>query len=143
MHMKTTWNDDMASVVLRLTLAVIFVSHGYLKLAITDGYKWAPNLPPLVANLVAWGEVIGGLALAVGLLSRLAAVGLGIIQLGAIAVVTSHREFIGDLIPKQASELGMTFSRVGYEYNTALVAMCIAVALIGSGAFSLDHLLLN
>ena len=43
--------------------------------------------------LVAWGEFLGGLALAIGMLTRLASLGLILIQLGAIYLVTAPRGF--------------------------------------------------
>jgi uncharacterized membrane protein YphA (DoxX/SURF4 family) len=136
--MKADWQKDLTAGVLRLTLAVICVSHGYIKLTVTD--NWAPYLHPTVAQLVPWGEVIGGLALGVGLLSRLAALGIGIIQVGAIAVVRWREDFIADLIPP-GTQIGLTFRQAGFEYNIALLAMCIGVLVLGGGLYSLDHLL--
>jgi putative oxidoreductase len=133
---------DLAPLILRWMLAVIFVSHGFLKLYIPhEGASWAGNLlHPNVALLVAWGELLCGIALAVGLLTRIAALGIAVIQLGAIALVTQHREFIHDLL-KPGPESGFRFTSVGYEYNAALVAMCVAVILLGGGMFSIDYLL--
>ena len=79
---------------------------------------------------VAWGELFGGVALILGFLTRLAALGLVVIQMGAIYTVT----------------WGIGFSLVhggGYEYNVALIAMCLAVFLLGGGYFSLDWLALR
>jgi uncharacterized membrane protein YphA (DoxX/SURF4 family) len=75
---------------------------------------------------VAWGELLGGGAMLLGVLTRLAALGLIIIQAGAIALVTYQRGF--------APESG-----VGYEYNIALLAMCLSLLLAGAGPWSLDH----
>jgi len=75
---------------------------------------------------VAWGEVLGGFALLFGLLTRVAAVGLLIIQAGAILTVTAAR--------------GFSFVRGGgYEYNLALIAMCLTVLLVGGGPFAVDN----
>jgi len=75
---------------------------------------------------VAWGEVLGGFALLFGLLTRVAAVGLLIIQAGAILTVTAAR--------------GFSFVRGGgYEYNLALIAMCLTVLLVGGGPFAIDN----
>jgi uncharacterized membrane protein YphA (DoxX/SURF4 family) len=81
-----------------------------------------------VAQLaVAWGELLGGIALLVGLLTRLAAVGLIIIQVGAIYTVTFEKGF---------SAAG----GIGFEYNLAIIAMCLAVFFWGAGNLSVDVL---
>jgi uncharacterized membrane protein YphA (DoxX/SURF4 family) len=71
---------------------------------------------------VAWGEVAGGLALLVGWPTRLAALAMLLVQGGAIYTVTFARGFVG-----------------GYEFNVALVAMCLALAFMGGGKLSLDY----
>jgi uncharacterized membrane protein YphA (DoxX/SURF4 family) len=79
----------------------------------------------VVQLLVAWGEVVGGIAVLFGLLTRLATVGLIIIQAGAIATVTSMKGF------------GVTAG--GYEYNVALIAMLLVLLLQGPGVVSVDY----
>jgi uncharacterized membrane protein YphA (DoxX/SURF4 family) len=101
---------------------------------LTRDYAGAANpLPatlgyPAVQVAVAWGEVVGGLALLAGILTRLAALGILVIQVGAIWTVTWAK--------------GFSFADGGgYEFNLALLAMCIALAILGGGALSVDHLL--
>jgi uncharacterized membrane protein YphA (DoxX/SURF4 family) len=77
---------------------------------------------------VAWGELLGGFALLLGILTRLAAVGLLVIQAGAIYTVTLAVGFS----PEDGG---------GYEYNVALIAMCLALVLTGGGALAVDNLL--
>ena len=76
---------------------------------------------------VAWGELLGGIAMALGLLARLAALGLIVIQAGAIWTVTYALGFAMDAGP-------------GYEYNIAIIAMCVALVSLGGGRLSVDHL---
>jgi putative oxidoreductase len=95
-------------------------------------------MPPLpetvqmhaVQFAVAWGELVGGLALILGLLTRLAAVGLLIIQVGAIYTVTFAKGF-------------SVAAGGGYEYNVSLMAGCLALALMGAGTFAFDHWLMQ
>jgi uncharacterized membrane protein YphA (DoxX/SURF4 family) len=88
----------------------------------SDALAWS------IAQLaVAWGEVAAGLALLLGLLTRFAALGLIVIQAGAIATVTGARGF--------AISAGVA----GYDYNVALLAMCLCLVLTGGGTLSLDH----
>jgi putative oxidoreductase len=142
---------ELAALFLRLALAVIFLYHGLDKIMGRDhdwGAAWAtkmwlnnpdvqrvgpdgdPVTPgemfPAVQLLVAWAEALGGAALAVGLFSRIAAVAMIIVQAGAIWLVTFARGFAG---------VG------GYEYNVALIVMCLAVLILGDGALAVDKLI--
>jgi len=92
-----------------------------------------PELTQLyvVQLLVAWGEVIGGVALLLGLLTRVAAFGMMLIQLGAIYSLTAARGF----------SIGTIADGGGPEYNVALVVMCLALVLEGGGALAVDHVL--
>jgi uncharacterized membrane protein YphA (DoxX/SURF4 family) len=74
---------------------------------------------------VAWGELLCGLAMLVGVLTRLAAVGIIVIMVGAIYTVTGARGFVAD-------------AGAGYEYNLAIVAMCVVLIIKGAGPVSLD-----
>jgi putative oxidoreductase len=63
----------------RLLMALIFVGAGYSKIggyAATQGYMEAMNVPGALLPLVILVELGGGLAIALGLLTRLAALGL-------------------------------------------------------------------
>jgi len=146
---------NLVALILRLGLAVIFLFHGLDKIVKGDGgADWVTQMyagQPLTTVMkpedersqtiqvpasltfastqaaVAWGEFLGGLALALGLLTRVAAFGLIIIQIGAICLVTYPR--------------GFRFDRGGgYEYNLALVAMCLALLILGPGRWSVDAL---
>jgi uncharacterized membrane protein YphA (DoxX/SURF4 family) len=77
---------------------------------------------------IAWGELLGGTALLLGAFTRLAALGMIIIQGGAILLVTGPRGF---------SYLGGG----GYEFNVALVAMCVVLLILGPGTWAVDHYL--
>jgi putative oxidoreductase len=126
---------------LRLGLAVICLYHGAMKLLVTDGTQWYPELDPNLQLAVAWGEAVGGLALLLGLLTRLTALGIGAIQVGAIVLVTGQREFGGSsTLPANLQHMAFTF-HVGFEYNFALIVMCVALFFMGGGRMSLDHAL--
>ncbi len=128
---------QLGSFLLRLGLAAIFIFHGYLKLAQGGGRAWNDTLPETTQLAVAWGETICGLALLIGLFSRLAAIGLTVIMVGAIVVQTGRFDFIhlAYLRPNPAAV------PTGAEYNFALIIMCLAVLALGSGMVSLDYLL--
>jgi putative oxidoreductase len=122
----------LVPLVLRLGLAVIFVFHGLGKITPPEkdwGAAWAIGMPDAPATpvqlAVAWGELIGGIALALGFLTRLAAAGLAVIMAGAIATVHG---------PK-----GFSLAQGGYEYNFAILVMCAALILGGGGPLGLDR----
>lgn len=139
---KRIWSDlpkqhaHLGSFLLRVGLAVIFIFHGYLKLIQEGGRAWTDTLDGDVQVAVAWGEMLCGVALLVGLLSRLAAVGLVVIMVGAIVVQTGRFDFIyvGEYHRANPSRIP-----TGAEYNFALIVMCLAVVAIGSGVFSADY----
>jgi putative oxidoreductase len=114
---------------LRLGLAIIFIYHG-LDLVGGEGHNWGTtwneHLPAAGQAVVAWGELIGGLALAVGFLTRLAAAGIAIIMIGAIATVHWPH--------------GFDVRHGGFEYNFAILVMCAALIVGGGGTWAVDRL---
>ena len=131
-------NVHLASLVLRLGLAAIFIANGYLKVVVLlDGRHWDNKLPETTQMAVAWGELVCGSVLFLGLLSRLAALGLIAIQGGAILLYTKRYDFIN--IEYNASDPYRIAP--GSQFNFALIIMCLAVVLLGSGMVSVDHLI--
>ncbi len=118
----------VVTLLLRLGLAVVFVYHG-LQLINADtgwGTAWNPDLPPWQQMLVAYGELIGGIAVAFGFLTRLAALGLAVIMMGAI--ITVHWPTFD-------------ITAGGFEYNFILIIVCLALIILGGGVLSLDRLI--
>jgi putative oxidoreductase len=136
--------DSWPLFVVRVMLGIIFVAHGVQKLfgwfggpglAGTIGYfRQALGVPAPLTVLAAATEFFGGLGVLVGLLARLAALGLIVVMLVAIAKVhVPHGFFIN-----WSLEAGKGH---GMEMNLALIAMAVAVFIGGAGAASLDRLL--
>jgi putative oxidoreductase len=128
--------EMLVPLILRLTLAVIFVIHGLSKInPETDwGASWlakGAEAPPAGLQIaVAYGELLGGIALAVGFLTPLAALGIIAVMVGAIASMHS---------PRFAS----TATQHGSDFNFALIAMCLALIFIGPGPLSFDRYMFN
>jgi putative oxidoreductase len=133
--MLTTFSKNtLVPLLLRLALAAIFIYHG-LELVWGPDNQWGTSwmnkmkmdypAPAPVQALVAWGELLGGVAMALGLLTRLAALGIVIIMTGAIATVHWPYGFVD-------------VERRGYEYNFAIIVMCLCLMLGGAGPLSLD-----
>jgi putative oxidoreductase len=126
--------NTIVPLLLRLGLAAIFLYHGGEKVfgAGNDlGFDWArsfPNPPPKIAQfLVAWGELLGGAAMLLGLLTRVAAVGIAIIMVGAIVTTTAAK--------------GFSVVQGGFEYNLLIIIVCAALFLMGAGTISADRFL--
>ena len=120
-------------ILLRFALAAVFIYHGLGKVSPEANYgvSWGdkmPNPPPkLIQLLVAWGEVLGGAACALGILTRFAALGLAAIMVGAIVTVHATK--------------GFGLEGGGYEYNLVLIVVCLSLALLGAGTLSLDRVI--
>jgi putative oxidoreductase len=121
--------------ILRAALAVVFIYHGLDKVTPGSGYgaHWMPDSPdhpalPVALQLaVAWGELLGGVAIALGLLTRIAA--LGIIAIMAGAIFTVH------------GKAGFGMQHGGFEYNYVLIMVAVALILCGAGTLSLDQVI--
>src|SRR2546421_12531213 len=88
--------NTLAPLILRAGLAVIFIYHGLGKVNEGTGWgtNWAGNTQPVAVQLaVGWGELIGGIAVALGLLTRLAVLGLATIMTGAIITIHGQHGF--------------------------------------------------
>ncbi len=137
--------SSWSTFVIRVVLGVIFFAHGAQKvmgwfggygLKGTVGYFTSIGIALPVAYLVCFFEFLGGLGLIVGLFTRLAALAIIVVMIGAIAKVHwQHGFFLNwSLTPGKGH---------GYEANLAFIAMALACLLAGGGALSLDRLLLG
>lgn len=119
--------------IVRIIVGLVFLAHGAQKLfvlgigGVTGGFtQMGVPLPGVTAPLVALVELFGGIALIIGLLTRLAALGLAADMLGAILLVHIKGGF---------------FMPMGVEFALTLLAALIAIAVSGAGAYSLDDVL--
>lgn len=115
----------------RIMTGIIFVAHGYQKFFVygLDGTTSAfaqmgVPAPSITAPLVAVVELGGGLALILGLLTRLAAFALAIDMLVAVVLVRLKGGF---------------FNPNGAEFEILLCVACVALAVAGAGALSIDE----
>src|SRR5882724_9349217 len=132
-------NDDYAALVMRLFLGIVFFAHGAQKvLGWFGGYGASATLqgfakmgmPPVLTVLIMAAELGGGLLLIVGFLTRLAALGIGCVMLGAIVLVHSKVGFFMNWGGSQKGE--------GFEYHLLALGLAIALLIKGGGALSVD-----
>lgn len=121
---------DVALLILRLIIGAIFVAHGGQKLftygidGVAAGFgQMGIPFPSLMAPFISLLEFAGGIALVVGVLTRLAALGLAFNMLGAI--VFAHLQ-AGFFLPN------------GIEFALALFGSAALLTMTGSGTYSLD-----
>ncbi len=119
-----------AALLLRVTLGVLFLAHGGLKLFVftpagTAQFFASLGLPAALAYITIAAELIGGVAMIVGFMSRWVALALIPILLGAI--VTVH------------GPAGFFFNNPngGWEYLALWIVGQVTVALLGDGAYAI------
>jgi putative oxidoreductase len=121
----------LVPLLLRAALAVVFIFHGLDHVRVGGGFTWAnqmPDPPPeILQAAVAWGQLAGGIALALGLFTRLAAIGIIAVMVGAILKV--H-------LPH-----GFDIRNQGYEYNLVLIVIAVCLVISGGGTLSMDRII--
>jgi putative oxidoreductase len=131
---------DAALLLNRLVLGVFFAISGFHKLFVPKRHrefrktldKAGVPLLGVMEWFVGGVEFLGGLAVSVGLLSPLAA--LGLLAVSAVAALTTG----GDKLPKEPLDAADTFDSVLYLPEVLYIAMAALVILAGPGAYSLD-----
>ena len=120
--------------VLRLALGAILIAHGAQKIfqfglagASESFASMGIPLASVAAPVVAYVELIGGVAIVVGFATRIAAALAAVTLLVATFVV--HLPF------------GIFVADNGFELTLALAAVCIALVATGAGKLSIDALL--
>jgi putative oxidoreductase len=134
-------SNDLLLTVVRLVLGVVFFAHGAQKmLGWFGGYGFHGTMgfftrqlgiPAPFAFLAICAEFFGGLGLIFGLLSRVAALGIIVNMLVAVATVHIRNGFFMNWFGQQKGE--------GFEYHLLAIALAIVVLVKGAGAFSLDR----
>jgi len=118
-----SWAVNWGLVPLRLVVGLVFAVHGAQKLFVfglggAAGFmaKVGIPLPSVAAVVVMAVEILGGLALILGLGTRLAAALLAIEMVVAILAVRLNMGFVG-----------------GYEFELTLLAASLSLGLLGAG----------
>jgi putative oxidoreductase len=133
MTTRTSDLHALGTTLLRLIVGVTFAAHGAQKLfgfgiAGTAGFLGSLGVPManVMAPVLIATELGGGLLLVLGLLTRYVSIPLVFTMAVAIASVHLQHGF---------------FAPQGYEFPLLLGVGALTLALQGSGAFALDHLI--
>jgi putative oxidoreductase len=136
-------DDSAATTILRLALGIVFFAHGAQKmLGWFGGYGFsgtmgfftgAIHIPAPLAFLAIAAEFFGGIGLILGFLTRIAAFGIAMNMLVAIATV--HGKF-GLFMNWNGTQKGE-----GFEYHLLVIAMAAFLMIRGAGALSVDRAL--
>jgi putative oxidoreductase len=118
--------------ILRAALALIFIYHGYPKLVRTDAmmrqFFVQHGFPGYFVGLAGILECVGGGLLLLGLFTRPAALLLAAEMLIAIWKVKMVHG---------------VFAVNEYQFELVLAAACVALATVGAGRLSVDHVMLG
>ncbi|OGE22531.1 MAG: hypothetical protein A3J42_05535 [Candidatus Dadabacteria bacterium RIFCSPHIGHO2_12_FULL_53_21] len=133
-------SDDIGAFVARITLGVVMLPHGLQKLLGLFGgagfsgtveFFVSSGIPAFVAILIIIGESFGAIGLIAGFLSRLAALGITVIMLGAIVTVHLQNGFF--------MNWGGTAAGEGFEFHLLAVGLGLIVLIKGGGIWSVDR----
>jgi uncharacterized membrane protein YphA (DoxX/SURF4 family) len=119
---KIKKNADLGLLLLRLAVGVIFLAHGWAKFAAmgdTITFFAKLGMPAVVAYAVAFIELVGGIALILGIYTELAALALVIVM--AVALV---------YVKMATFKLGLLG---GYELDLVLLAANLTILFSGPG----------
>ncbi|MBI3396080.1 MAG: DoxX family protein [Spirochaetia bacterium] len=134
---------DPALTIIRVVVGAVIFAHGAQKLLGwfggygfkgTMGYlTGTAKLPYVIALLVIIIESFGSLGLILGLGTRVAALGIIAVMLGA--AITAHRS-VGFFMNWNGNLKGE-----GYEFHIVVIGAAAALVINGGGAYALDSLI--
>jgi len=127
--MNSHSNADYAALLLRVSLGILFIAHGALKLFVftpagTVGFFESLGLPAIFAYLTILAELGGGAALIAGFATRLVSIATLPILLGAVFMVHGANGWL------------YTNPNGGWEFPAFWAATLLVQALLGDGAYA-------
>ncbi|ADC51537.1 catechol-2,3-dioxygenase membrane subunit [Alkalihalophilus pseudofirmus OF4] len=122
---------EVSLLIIRVVLGVTFLIHGIDKfqmgLGNVAGWFESIGIMGFFGYVVASIELVGGIALILGVGTRIISALIGFIMLGAIFMVKLPLGFMG------------AEAAAGYELDIALLAMAAALVISGSKLLALDN----
>lgn len=127
-YVKYFNNPSLGLLLLRLALGIVFIYHGLTKFQNMDttiGFFASVGLVAAVAWMVASIETLGGMAVLLGVGTRVAGGLLAVVMLGAIITVKG----------------AMGFANGGYEFDLVLLLSSLAILFMGPGRYTVKYAL--
>jgi len=117
---------DLGILLLRLMVGLVFVNSGYTHLKDPAARAKSIGMSKPFTMFLGAAELAGGLGVAFGVLTQLAAFGLILIMLGAIwkKIFAWHTGFWGEKV-------------TGWHYDLMLILMNLVIAFTDGGAYGL------
>lgn len=131
--------QELAPLLMRLVLAAVFIAHGHPKLfkdlSGTALFLESLGFKPAKFWAIVLGgvEFFGGIMLFFGVATQLAASLIAVVMVAAILVVKRKQGLVG--LPATS---GSAAQAGGYEFELALLAIALALLILGPGAFAID-----
>jgi putative oxidoreductase len=139
-RLLVTSNDEVLTL-MRLVLGIVFFLHGAQKVlgwfggfgfsGTMHAFTGMMHIPAPFAFLAIMAEFLGGIGLIVGLLARVAAFGIAMNMIVAVAMVHFANGPFMNWYGNQKGE--------GYEYHLLAIVIAVTIMIRGAGAFSVDH----
>lgn len=129
------YKNELGALILRVTLGVLFFIHGFVKFqgGIENIVGWFESigLPGFIAYGVALLEMIGGIALIIGLATRLVSALFALLMIGATLKVKLSVGLLGN------------GQMAGYELDLAFLVIALYLVINGSKILSVSQLIFN
>jgi putative oxidoreductase len=119
-------------VVLRLAIGVIFIAHGTMKWSMwgMEPSEHMSSAMLTIFKILSIAEPLGAVAIMLGFLTRVAAIGLSIIMIGAINSKIN------------VMNIGfMARQGTGWEFDFLILSSVICLLFLGAGKISVDKIL--
>jgi putative oxidoreductase len=136
-------SNDLTLTVGRFMLALVFLGHGTQKMfgwfgglgfsRTLEVFEATMGIPPALTMMAMTAEVLGGLGLLAGLLTRIAAAGVLVVMVVAPLANGLYVRFFMNWTGRNPGE--------GFEYHLLAIALILVVLVHGAGALSLDRLI--
>jgi putative oxidoreductase len=133
--------NDAAVFILRIMLGIVMFPHGMQKLfgwfggygfsATMDSFTTQLGIPAVFAFLAIMAEGLGSIGLLTGLLTRVAAFGIGVNMVVAALLLHVQNGFFMNWLGNQKGE--------GYEYHVLAAGIALVLMIRGGGKWSIDH----
>ena len=118
---------DISHFGVRLVVGLVFIAHSIGKFQPGfSGFLTSQGIPVEMQFIIALAELIPGILLIIGVLSRISGIILSIVMLGAIFVIKGAASLTGD---------------GGVEFDLILLASALVIITIGPGRISLSYVI--